>query len=145
MIRDEVYNMGILDTIQSLAGAVGQNSGTDEAKIAGGFIEALTQHPEGIQGVLEAFKNNGMASHVEAWGNGEAATATPEQVQQGLGGTGLIEKTAEHAGVSPEVVQMALSTILPMVIRHFAPNGQAAEQSSFGGMATQLLGKFLSK
>jgi len=134
--------MGILDTIQSLAGQAGQSAGTDQAKVAGGFIEALTQHPEGIQGVLDAFKNNGMAEHVGAWSTGANATATPDQVQQGLSGTGLIEKTAAKAGVSPQVVQMALATILPMAIQHFAPNGQAAPQSSLGSMAQTLLSKF---
>jgi uncharacterized protein YidB (DUF937 family) len=138
------YTMGILDTIQALAGQAGDAAQGDQAKVAGGFIQALTQHPEGIQGVLDSLRNNGMEQHVGAWANGEAATATPEQVQQGLGGTGLIEKTAEHAGVSPQVVQMALATILPMVIQHFAPNGQAAPQSSMGSMAQQILGKFLS-
>jgi uncharacterized protein YidB (DUF937 family) len=133
--------MGILDTIQSLAGQAGQAAGTDQAKVAGGFIEALTQHPEGIQGVLDAFKNNGMAEHVGAWGSGATTTATPEQVQQGLGGTGLIEQTAAKAGVSPQVVQVALSTVLPMVIQHFAPNGQAAAPGSMGSLATQLLSK----
>ena len=100
--------MGILDTIQSLAGQAGQSAGTDQAKVAGGFIEALTQHPEGIQGVLDAFKNNGMAEHVGAWSNGQNATATPEQVQQGLGGTGLIETTAAKAGVSPRLFRWRL-------------------------------------
>lgn len=135
--------MGILDTIQSLAGQVGQDSQSDQAKVAGGFIQALTQHPEGIQGVLDSFRQNGMAEHVETWSNGASANATPDQVQQGLAGTGLIEKTAEHAGVSPQVVQTALATVLPMVIQHFAPGGQAAPQSSLGGMATQFLGRFL--
>jgi uncharacterized protein YidB (DUF937 family) len=134
--------MGIMDMIQSLAGQTGAAAGTDQAKVAGGFIEALTQHPEGIQGVLDAFKNNGMADHVNSWGAGQAAAATPEQVQQGLSGTGLIEKTAEKAGVSPQVVQMALATVLPMVIQHFAPNGQAAPTSSMGSMAQQILSKF---
>src|ERR1700729_1124106 len=91
----EVSDMGILDTIQALAGQAGQAAGTDQAKVAGGFIEALTQHPEGIQGLLNSFKQNGMADHVGAWSTGQTATATPEQVQQGLSGTGLIEKTAE--------------------------------------------------
>ena len=136
--------MGIMDMIQSLAGQTGAAAGTDQAKVAGGFIEALTQHPEGIQGVLDAFKNNGMAEHVNNWGAGQAATATPDQVQQGLAGTGLIEKTAEKAGVSPQVVQMALATVLPMVIQHFAPNGQATPTSSMGSMAEQLLSKFTS-
>jgi uncharacterized protein YidB (DUF937 family) len=137
----EVNPMGIMDMIQSLAGQTGEAAGTDQAKVAGGFIEALTQHPEGIQGVLDAFKNNGMAEHVNSWGAGQAAAATPEQVQQGLGGTGLIEKTAEKAGVSPQVVQIALAAVLPMVIQHFAPNGQAAPTSSMGSMAQSLLSK----
>jgi uncharacterized protein YidB (DUF937 family) len=136
-------NMGIMDMIQSLGGQTGQAAGTDQAKVAGGFIEALTQHPEGVQGVLDAFKNNGMAEHVGAWSTGATSTATPEQVQQGLGGTGLIEKTAEKAGVSPEVVKVALATVLPMVIKHFAPNGQATPQSSMGSMAQQFLSKFV--
>jgi uncharacterized protein YidB (DUF937 family) len=142
LLWGEVNAMGIMDMIQSLAGQTGAAAGTDQAKVAGGFIEALTQHPEGIQGVLDAFKNNGMAEHVNSWGAGEAATATPEQVQQGLGGTGLIEKTAEKAGVSPQVVQMALATVLPMVIQHFAPNGQATPTSGMGSMAEKLLSKF---
>ncbi len=135
--------MGILDTIQSMAGQAGKDSQGGQAKVAGGFIQALTQHPGGIQGVLDSFRQNGMAEHVGAWGNGESTTATPGQVQQGLAGTGLIEKTAEHAGVSPQVVQMALATVLPMVIQHFAPGGQAAPQSSIGGMAQQFLGRFV--
>ena len=137
----EVNTMGLMDMIQSLAGQTGAAAGTDQAKVAGGFIEALTQHPEGIQGVLDAFKNNGMASHIGAWGAGQAATATPEQVGQGLSGTGLIEKTAAKAGVSPEIVQTALATVLPMVIQHFAPNGQATPTSGMGAMAQQLLSK----
>jgi uncharacterized protein YidB (DUF937 family) len=135
--------MGIIDTIQSLAGQTGQAAGTDQAKVAGGFIEALTQHPEGIQGVLDAFKNNGMTEHVGAWATGQAANATPDQITQGLSNTGLIEKTAEKTGVSPAIVSAALATVLPMVIQHFAPNGQATATSEMGGMAQQLLSKFL--
>ena len=56
--------MGILDTIQQLAGQAGAASGTDQAKVAGGFIEALTQHPEGIQGLINSFKNNGMEERI---------------------------------------------------------------------------------
>src|SRR5437868_6683657 len=48
--------MGILDTIQQLAGQAGDAAQGDQAKVAGGFIQALTTHPEGIQGVLESLK-----------------------------------------------------------------------------------------
>ncbi|WP_263382323.1 YidB family protein [Granulicella arctica] len=135
--------MGFMDEMGSLVGQSGEMG--DRAKVAGGLMEALGQHPGGIQGVIDSFRQNGMEQHVNAWGSGEQQTATPEQVQQGLGGTGLIERTAQNAGVSPEVVQMAMATILPMVIRHFAPGGQVAPQGEgqFGGMAQQLLSRFL--
>ena len=136
--------MGILDTISQLAGQAGDAAQGDQAKIAGGFIQALTAHPEGIQGVLESLKANGMADHIGSWAAGQDATATPEQIQQGLGSTGLIEKTADHAGVSPSVVTSALAIILPMLIQHFAPNGQPAEQGNMGSLAQQILGKFIS-
>ncbi|WP_260706632.1 YidB family protein [Edaphobacter flagellatus] len=142
--------MGILDTIQQLAGQAGDDSHSDQAKVAGGFIQALTAHPEGIQGVLSALQANGMADHVGSWLNGQAQTATPDQVQQGLGASGLIEKTAEHAGVSPAVVTTALATVLPMVIQHFGQSGQAPaaggdQSSSMASLAESVLGKFLSK
>ncbi|GGA79628.1 hypothetical protein GCM10011507_33550 [Edaphobacter acidisoli] len=135
--------MGLLDSLKSLAGQAGDAAGTDQAKVAGGFIEALTQHPQGIQGVIDAFNSSGMSQHVSDWANGQNTTATPDQISQGLAGTGLIEAAAAKAGVSPETVQSALSTILPMAIQHFAPNGQAAPQGSMAGMAQGLLSKFL--
>ncbi len=142
--------MGILDTISQLAGQAGDASQGDQAKVAGGFIEALTAHPEGIQGVLTALQSNGMADHIGSWLSGQAATATPAQVEQGLGSTGLIEKTAEHAGVSPAVVSGALAVILPMVIQHFGANNNPANAQAapsgggMGDLAQQILGKFLA-
>lgn len=140
--------MGILDTITQLAGQAGDASHGDQAKVAGGFIEALTAHPEGIQGVLESLKANGMGDHIGSWLSGQAQTATADQVQQGLGPTGLIEKTAEHAGVSPAVVTAALTAVLPMVIQHFSQN-QGGQPGAAGGggmasLAQSVLGKFLS-
>ena len=133
--------MGFMDKIGSLTGQ--QNGSGDQARVAGGLMQAIEQHPGGIQAVLDHFRQNGMAEHVDGWTSGQQPSATQEQVQQGLGGTGLIERTAEHAGVSPAVATAAMAAILPMVLQHFAPGGQAAPQSQFGGMAQQLLGRFL--
>jgi uncharacterized protein YidB (DUF937 family) len=135
--------MGILDFIQSATGQSGAAAQGDQAKVAGGFIEALSSHPGGIAGVLESLKVNGLTDHVGAWATGQAQTATPEQIQQGLGPTGLIQTTAEKAGVSPSVVTSALAIILPMLIHHFAQNGQAGESGNFGNLAQQVLGRFL--
>jgi uncharacterized protein YidB (DUF937 family) len=67
-------------------------------------------------------------------------------VQQGLGGTGLIDSVAAKAGVSPEVAKMAMAVALPMVMAHFTQGGQQTlPQSGFGDMASQILSKFIQK
>lgn len=136
--------MGFLDTIESMAGQQGQTGTSDQSKVAGGLMQALDEHPGGLQGVIDNFRNNGMEQHVQNWSSGQQPTATPDQIHQGLGGTGLIDSVAQKAGVSPQVAEMAMATVLPMVLAHFTQGGQAAPpQSGFGGMASQILGKFI--
>src|ERR1700744_298174 len=86
----EVNTVGFLDEIQNIAGQQGQaaNSGLN-AGVAGGILQALEQHPGGLSGVMDAFRNNGMAGHVQNWSTGQQPTATPDQIQQGLGGSGF--------------------------------------------------------
>ena len=135
--------MGLLDTIEGMAGQSAQGTNTN-ANVAGGLMQALEEHPGGLAGVISSFQNNGMAEHVQNWSTGQQQTATPDQIQQGLGGTGFIESVAAKAGVSPQVAQTALATLLPVVMAHFTNGGQQAPpQSGFGGMASQILGKFL--
>jgi uncharacterized protein YidB (DUF937 family) len=133
--------MGSLDAIE---GASSQQSGSTNAKVAGGLMQALDEHPGGLAGLMDQFRQNGMGDHVQSWASGQAQTATPTQVQQGLGGTGLIDNVAAKAGVSPEIAKMAMAVVLPMVMSHFTQGGQQAPpQSGFGGMASQILSKFV--
>ena len=136
--------MGLLDMIGSMAGDASQG---DNAKVMGGLITALESHPDGIQGILKSFTENGLGDHATALANGETPAMSTEQVQQGLNGTGLIEKAAEHAGVSPEVVQSALTTVLPLILAHFGSSGAAAGTEGgaggLSGMAGSLLKKFM--
>lgn len=130
--------MGFLDETGALAGQCGHT-----IQVAGGLLQTLEQHPGGIGGLLSLIKRTCMEGHVNAWTSGQQATATPEQVQQRLDRIGLIQRAAARAGESPAVVTMALTTLLAMGVQHFAPNGDAASTSQFGGPAQQLLGKFL--
>ncbi len=135
--------MGLLDSLKGMAGQEMGGEGTN-AKVAGGLMQALDEHPGGLAGVMNSFKQNGMEQHVQGWASGQQTSATPEQVQQGVGGTGLIENVAAKAGVSPEVAKMAMAVMLPMIVSHFTQGGQvAAPQSGLSGMASQILGKFL--
>ena len=133
--------MGFLDKIEGMAEQQGQNANPNLG-VAGGIMQALEQHPGGLSGIMESFRNNGMAEHVENWSTGQQTAATPDQIQQGLGGSGFIENVAAKAGVSPEVAKIAMATVLPMVMAHFTNGGQQAPpQSGYSGMASSLLSK----
>ena len=137
--------MAFLDTIESMADQQGQAATPGvNAGVAGGIMQALEQHPGGLSGVMDSCRNNGRADHVQNWSTGQQPTATPDQIQQGLGGSGFIENVAGKAGISPELAKVAMATVLPMVMAHFTNGGQQAPpKSGYGGMASQLLGKLL--
>ncbi len=133
--------MGFLNALQGMAG---EAANQPNAKVAGGLMQALDEHPGGLAGLLDHFRQNGMGDHVQNWATGQQTSATPEQVQQGLGDTGFIDKVAERAGVSPQTAKVALAVLLPVVVSHFTQGGQQSPpQSGFGGMASQILGKLL--
>ncbi len=137
--------MGLLDTIEGMAGQQSQNT---NASVAGGLMQALDEHPGGLAGVISSFRNNGMAAHVQRWSTGQQSTASPDEIQQGLGGTGLIDRVAAKAGVSSEVAKIGMAVALPMIIAHFTQGGQQAAPQNVGpggysGMASQILSKIL--
>lgn len=130
--------MGILDSLESMAAGQMAQSGDTNTKVAGGLMQALEQHPGGLGAVLQNFQNNGLGGHVTAMQDGQTPQMTPDHVQTGLQNTGLLESVAQRAGVSPEVAKVALATVLPMVMSHFAQNGSAPTTSVLGGMLSRL-------
>jgi len=132
--------MGLLDSLEGMAAQAMEQGGNPTAKVAGGLMQALEQHPGGLQGVMDQMQQNGVDPQAIASGQ----PTTPEQVGQGLAGSGLIESVAERAGVSPQVAQELMSTVLPTVMSHFTQGGTAAPpESGFAGMAETIVGKFL--
>ncbi len=147
--------MGILDTIEGMAGgAMGGGGGqfqvpqdaSEQGRVAGSFLQQANEHPGGLGGIMDMFRNNGMGQHVDGWQNGQVQQATPEQVQQGLGG-GMLDSIAQRAGVSPNVAKVALAAALPMILSHMTQGGQQAPPSpgsgEFGGLAGSLLSRIL--
>jgi uncharacterized protein YidB (DUF937 family) len=132
--------MGFLDSLESMASTAMEQSDNPASKVAGGLMSALEEHPGGLQGVMDTMAQNGVDPQAMAAGG----TATPEQIGQGLQGSPLVAMVAEKAGVSPEVAQQLMSTVLPMVMSHFTQGGTAAPpQGGYAGMASSILGKFL--
>jgi uncharacterized protein YidB (DUF937 family) len=132
--------MGLLDSLESMAANTMAGSNNDTAKVAGGLMEALDQHPGGLGAILQNFRNNGLGGHVDAMQNGQTPTVSPDQVTTGLQGTGLLDTVAAKVGVSPQVAQMAMATVLPMVMAHFAQNGSAPNSNVLSGMLSKLGG-----
>jgi len=131
--------MGLLDSLESMASTAMEQSGSPQAKVAGGLMQALEERPGGLQGVMNAMQQNGVDPNAVA----AQGTASPEAAQA-LEGSGLIESVAEKAGVSPEVAKEAMAVVLPMVMSHFTQGGTAAPpESGFSGLAGGLLSKFL--
>lgn len=135
--------MGLLDEIGNLTGATSGESAAANPQVASGVVQALQEHPGGIGGLLDALRQHGMGQHIDAWSSGQQQPANPQQVQQALGPTGLIDRVAQKAGISPQVATMAVTALLPMIIRNFAPGGQPAPQSQMGNLAVGLLSKLL--
>lgn len=132
--------MGLLDSLESMAANKMGQAGGSNPNIAGGLMSALEEHPGGLAGVMNHMQQNGVDSQAVASGQ----PSSPEQMGQGLAGSGIIEKVAERTGVSPEMVKIGLATMLPMIMAHMTQGGTTAPPSNgLGGMAGELLGKFL--
>jgi uncharacterized protein YidB (DUF937 family) len=116
---------------------------SDHASVASELMNAVQQHPGGLSGMLDNFKQNGMADHVNSWTQPDQANAqiTPDQAQQGLG-SGVIDSIAQRTGLSPTMVKGAAAVILPMMVAHFAQNGGVNQSgSSLGSLASGFLSK----
>ena len=139
--------MGIMDMVSQLA----EGSGGDHAQMAGGLMQELESRPGGVSGIFSAFQNNGLGSLVQQWAGGNTAPASPDQVEQGLGNTGLIDSVANRMGMSPTTVKMGMAVILPMLIHHYVSNGHVTPEGQptgtpmpeSGGVLQSILGRIL--
>lgn len=140
--------MGLLDMVEQAAGGLG---GDGKSQVAGGVMDEIQSRPGGVSGIFSAFQNNGLGGLVQQWAGGQTTPASPGQVEQGLGGTGLIESVANRIGMSPTMVKMGLAIILPVLIHHYVQSGHVTPQGeqtatpapASGGMLQSILGRIL--
>ncbi len=139
--------MGLLDMVQSMAGGGGEH-----AQVAGGLVQEMQEQPGGMGGLLQSFQRNGMGGLVQQWAGGQTQPASPDQVEQGLGGTGVIDRIAQRTGVSPGMVKAGLAVAVPLVIHHLVSNGHVTADGQptgnpvpeqGGGMLQSILGRMV--
>ena len=144
--------MGLLDQFESLAGSALQHGDNavpaeQQSSVSKAFVSSLAEHPGGVGGLLDSFRQNGMGGHVDSWVNSEPGQGQPrqlseQQVQQGVPSS-LLGAIAQRTGLPQGVVTTALATALPIIMQHLTPNGQVPQQSQLGGLAQGLLSRFL--
>ncbi len=137
--------MSLLDSLQALSGGGGNAAGGDHVAVTQALVQEADQHPGGLAGLLDKFRQNGMEGHVNSWlSPGANQNVTPDQVQQGMG-SDMITRIAERAGISPTVAKVGLAVALPMLVSHLSQGGQqqVPGQGGLAGMASKLLGRAL--
>lgn len=79
----------------------------------------------GLGGLVQQFQKAGMGDVIGSWiGNGPNAAISPDQLSQVLG-SGQLGQIAQQLGMSHGDAAGQLSQILPEIINHLTPNGQA--------------------
>jgi len=121
--------MGLLDNVINAASGLINNTG-DNGNLLNVASDLIKNNPDGLSGVVEQFRNGGLAEAVNSWvGTGENLQISPEAIQQVLGGTQLGE-IANRFGITNEQVSSGLATILPELINHLTPNGTVDANSN---------------
>lgn len=129
--------MSLIDALTSIAGG----ASPEHNGVADALSQVMKDHPNGMGGILDQLKQNGLGEQVESWvGSGENKSITPEQVQQGFG-SATVANIAQRAGISPTVASGVLAVVLPLVVSHFSNSGdQTTQTGGLAGLAGKLFG-----
>lgn len=126
--------MGLFD---SIAGAVLGKLGGEQGSTAQIAIDLFNQHG-GLSGILEKFKENGLADEAASWvGKGANLPISAEQISSVLGESEIAQMAAKF-GITPEVLSSKIAEHLPTVVDKLTPDGEVSADSG------NLLGTLLS-
>lgn len=139
--------MGLFDSVlgavmnngqQPQEGASGQASGL------GGILGMLASNPQliqiamgllsndgqqgGLGGLVSKFEQAGLGGAMNSWiGGGPNQPVSGDQITSALG-TNTVSDIAGRLGLNPDDVASQLSQVLPGLINHLTPEGQAPAQ-----------------
>ena len=135
--------MGILDSIVGAIGG-GGSSGvapggtTASAAIVTQVLAVLRSQggaTNGLSSLLQAFENGGLGHLFQSWvGTGQNLPVAPDQIQNVLGNSVLLQRIAQATGMQPADVAQHLSAVLPQIVDHLTPNGQIHPGDATGAL-----------
>jgi len=123
----------------SIAGSVLGKLGGEQGGAAQIAMDLFNQHG-GLAGVLEKFKDNGLAEQTASWiGKGDNSPVSAAQIVSVLG-DGQIAQMAAKFGITPEVLIGLIAEHLPNVIDRLTPDGEVPADSNnlLGSILTML-------
>lgn len=124
--------MGLLDQLGGGLLGGGAASG-DQDQIAGVVLQMLQGQAGGIAGVLSSFERVGLGGVAHSWiHEGPNQPVSPGQVSQAL--PGPVGDLASKLGVSEQEAAGRLAGVLPQIMDHLSPGGQAPADGGLGGL-----------
>ncbi|MGA2250755.1 YidB family protein [Terracidiphilus sp.] len=147
----------IFDSVSKLAGGLlgGESGGTDSATtdhpaVTGGLLQQLGG-TGGLGNLIQTIQQNGGGSIVQDIASGNTSAIDPNQVENLLAGSGLVDGVASKTGLSPDQVKSSLATVLPMLLHHSIANGHVTADGQpgdtpapdAGSLLQSVLGKLL--
>jgi uncharacterized protein YidB (DUF937 family) len=141
--------MGLLDSVVGMLGAAqgGQAGAGGNADLLNAVVGMLANGSQqgGLGGLVQGFEQAGLGHLVSSWiGSGQNLPVSADQLSQVLGGAGgALGQLAQQTGLSHGDLAGQLSQMLPEVINHLTPSGQAP-QGGLGDVAS-ILGSLLTK
>ena len=124
-----------------MAGMAGMAGGLLGAALGGASSGAAGSG--GLGGLISQFEQAGLGSQMASWiSNGPNLPVSAEQLQSALGPDQL-GALAQQAGLAPGEASQQLAQLLPELINHFTPQGQAPA-GGLGGVE-ELLGALLRR
>jgi uncharacterized protein YidB (DUF937 family) len=110
------------DPLGALLGSLGGGQGQGANLLTAAM--SLLQQNGGLNGVLDTFRQGGMAQHADSWvSTGPNIGISGDQLQQVFGGSS-IGNIASQLGMSNGQASSAMAQILPELINQLTPNGQ---------------------
>jgi uncharacterized protein YidB (DUF937 family) len=134
--------MGLLDSIVS---AVGGGNGGKQAALLPALLEQVRNYPGGLPGLIERFREGGLSEVVASWiGTGPNQPVSGDQLESVLG-QDMIGSLSSQSGLDKGSVLAQLTSLLPALVDHATPNGEADAATKLDdnllGSLSGLLGK----
>lgn len=134
--------MSFLNSLMSVASAALNPAQQERASLIPALVSLVNKFPGGLNGLIQAFKQGGLAKVVTSWmSSGEKLPVSMGQLEQVLGNK-AVATMADDSGLSENKVLSHLTELLPALIRAVSSSGNG--ENSEGALDVQsVLGMLL--